>query len=586
MACVSPMPSSASGVVSTCSEFALRLALTGGGLVSFSSDCTITLSQPIVINQADTIIDANGHVVTISGGNLVTLFDAATNLTLRGLSLVNGLSASGGGALNIHAGVVVIATGCVFAGNSAIATNGLAGTIGTTNSMGIGNSGTPGLPGASAFGGSIYNLGNLELSGCVLSNNTVTAGAGGAGGNGGNGSGTFSIGGKGGDGAAGGIALGGGVYNLGNLTVLNCTFSGNTAIGGNGGAGGTGGTGNNPGAPGNGALGGTGFGGAIYNALNLTLTTSTFLTNSAFGGASTAGGMAGNGIGKDGGKGADAFGGALFNESGAAVTNCTFYTNTVFGGAGGNGGNGGGTFQIAGNGGDGGDGFGGSLHNDNTITIVNCTFSSGGAFGGTNGIAGTGIHDGADGRFGAALGGNLASTGTAITLLGSILTASSSGANAYGSFSDAGFNLSSDFTSSFSSNSLQNTDPKLGPLTFNGGPTWTMALLSGSPAIDKIPRADTPPTDQRGFPRPINGLGDIGAFELGAATNAGFVTLTIAGPINGLVQVTGQGTAGLLYFVQASTDLVNWETVSTNVAPIQFSDATTNASTQFYRVTR
>ncbi len=64
-----------------------------------------------------------------------------------------------------------------------------------------------------------------------------------------------------------------------------------------------------------------------------------------------------------------------------------------------------------------------------------------------------------------------------------------------------------------------------GPLQNNGGPTFTNALLPGSPAID----AGNPVTctdnlgatlhnDQRGYPRPANGTGttrcDIGAFEL------------------------------------------------------------------------
>jgi hypothetical protein len=59
----------------------------------------------------------------------------------------------------------------------------------------------------------------------------------------------------------------------------------------------------------------------------------------------------------------------------------------------------------------------------------------------------------------------------------------------------------------------------------NGGPTQTIALLSGSPAIDAIPVADctdlaSPPnpliTDQRLFPRPdaTEANCDIGAYEV------------------------------------------------------------------------
>jgi predicted outer membrane repeat protein len=65
-------------------------------------------------------------------------------------------------------------------------------------------------------------------------------------------------------------------------------------------------------------------------------------------------------------------------------------------------------------------------------------------------------------------------------------------------------------------------DPLLGPLMNNGGPTDTHALLPGSPAIDTGPNPvpDFPgnDTDQReaGFPRVVNGVVDIGAYEVQA----------------------------------------------------------------------
>lgn len=63
-----------------------------------------------------------------------------------------------------------------------------------------------------------------------------------------------------------------------------------------------------------------------------------------------------------------------------------------------------------------------------------------------------------------------------------------------------------------------NTDPMLGPLQNNGGPTFTHELLSGSPAIDAGDPSFTPPPfyDQRGCPfvRVFNGRIDVGSLEV------------------------------------------------------------------------
>ena len=67
-----------------------------------------------------------------------------------------------------------------------------------------------------------------------------------------------------------------------------------------------------------------------------------------------------------------------------------------------------------------------------------------------------------------------------------------------------------------------NTEPLLGPLQDNGGPTLTHALLPGSPAIDAGDPNFTPPPfyDQRGpgFPRVVNGRIDVGSFEVQGPT--------------------------------------------------------------------
>ena len=91
-----------------------------------------------------------------------------------------------------------------------------------------------------------------------------------------------------------------------------------------------------------------------------------------------------------------------------------------------------------------------------------------------------------------------------------------------------GYNLSSDDASTLLNQSTDqnSTNPMLGPLANNGGPTFTHALLAGSPAIDKGKNFTSATTDQRGFfrtfdnfsiPNATGGDGtDIGAFEVQA----------------------------------------------------------------------
>ncbi len=105
---------------------------------------------------------------------------------------------------------------------------------------------------------------------------------------------------------------------------------------------------------------------------------------------------------------------------------------------------------------------------------------------------------------------------------GTILDTGGSGGgieNTMGTVISRGYNLSRDDGGGFLTGPGDqiNTDPMLGPLQDNGGPTHTHALLPGSPAIDAGDPNFTPPPvfDQRGpgFARVVCGRIDIGAFE-------------------------------------------------------------------------
>ena len=94
------------------------------------------------------------------------------------------------------------------------------------------------------------------------------------------------------------------------------------------------------------------------------------------------------------------------------------------------------------------------------------------------------------------------------------------GLDGWGAFTSLGHNLigNTDGSSGWVDSDLLNVDPLLGPLQDNGGPTMTMALLPGSPAIDAGIAVEGVTTDQRGISRTISGPPDIGAFEFAALT--------------------------------------------------------------------
>ena len=140
------------------------------------------------------------------------------------------------------------------------------------------------------------------------------------------------------------------------------------------------------------------------------------------------------------------------------------------------------------------------IENRGTLTVTNSTFSGNSAQNSGGGI----IND----------------VGT-VTLGSTILSDSTSGGNCSGAITDGGYNIDDGTTCAFSADndSLPDTDPRLAStLAYNGGPTKTIALLRGSPALNAIPEAVNGcateiTTEQRGLKRPQGTKCDIGAFE-------------------------------------------------------------------------
>jgi hypothetical protein len=211
-------------------------------------------------------------------------------------------------------------------------------------------------------------------------------------------------------------------------------------------------------------------GGGIYNQGTLTINKSTLSGNTARAGC---------------GRVCSANGGGIFNQGTLTINNSTLSGNSTV------------HCCIP------SVGYGGAIYNHNgaTLTVNNSTLSRNS--GSTNG---GGIYNGGK-----------------ATLQNSIVANNSRG-NCSGATTSNGYNLSSDGTCNFTNSGDRNgTDPQLGPLQNNGGPTQTMALPSGSPAVDAgNPSGCTDglghllKTDQRGKPRPDteDTLGcDMGAYE-------------------------------------------------------------------------
>ena len=219
-------------------------------------------------------------------------------------------------------------------------------------------------------------------------------------------------------------------------------------------------------------------------------------------------------------------GGGIANFGTATLSNNTLFNNGVIGT------------------GPSGDDGGGGIQNTGTLSIVQTTLSANSSLFGAN------IHDFNDTA-------NPSGPPTT-TLKMSIVANGSPGQNCSGSLAitDAGYNLDSGTSCGFSTplGSLVSTNPQLGPLQSNGGPTQTMALPLQSAAVDAIPAAlngCTGSSDQRGVARPQGAGCDIGAFELAQSSTDTQAPTT---PTGLAVTSTSSGAVSLKW--NASTDNV------------------------------
>jgi hypothetical protein len=442
------------------------------------------------------------------------------------------------------------------------------GTLSITDSILSGNRLTGGAGdtflGGDALGGGVYaRLGTLTISDSVLSGNTLKGGGSSSG--------------------EGGSARGGGVYASAKVTISTSTLSGNTLIGANGNlssnivdgedgggeadGGGifvsaqvtatiiasslssntlTGGNGSitNSSAIVEGNVGGHAEGGGFFAEFNskVTISASTLSGNTLTGGN-------GNFVSGtvEGSIGGSASGGSVYaTKAIVTTTGSTLSGNNLTGGNAGGGDDTPGTAQ----------GGGGYFAGGGTYKFVNSTIADNQATGGLGTpnvpvASGGGLFFGdtrttatltnvtvADnkailptGSTGDTLAGGIDNDRAAVTLVNTLVAlnsavlnidytgtvSNSSGHNLIGNaFGSSGFSAAHGDLVGSNDNPL---DPNLGPLADNGGPTLTMALLPGSPAInagDNSVLSVTGPFDQRGqgFARVAKGTIDIGAFEV------------------------------------------------------------------------
>jgi hypothetical protein len=309
-------------------------------------------------------------------------------------------------------------------------------------------------------GGGISNYGTLTLTNSTLSGNLADFGGGGI-----SNYGTLTLTNSTLSGNSAYYRGGGGIENAGTLTLTNSTLSGNSAD----------------------------FGGGIYNYGTISNYGTLTLTNSTLSGNS-----------------ADSGGGGIDNGGTLTVNNSTLSGNQANFGS-----------------------DGGGIENAGTLTLSNSTLSGNSAhsydFGGhIDGGEGGGIYNAGTvtvnnstiaGNSAGTTGGGISNSSLATLHSGNTLIAANTAPadpDLLGNLGSQGHNLigNDSGASGFDASDLRNVNPRLGPLQEKGGPTKTMALLAGSPALDAGDPAQLGVADQRGVLR--SGGVNIGAYQASA----------------------------------------------------------------------
>jgi hypothetical protein len=432
----------------------------GPDTIQFASPFTVDLLSPLpfIDDPVDIVgVGAASTVLRRAAGAAnfgILSVQANVDVSISGLTITNGNAIRGGGIDNL--GTLTISD-CIISGNHSPRGGGIdnenGGTLTLLNSTISGNS-------AGGLGGGIESDGTLTLSNCTITGNTATL-PGSSGGGLAVAAGTVNIN----DSTISGNAAvyGAGIANLeGTLTISNSTISANSAV--------------------------REGGGIFSNGDTLTISNSTISGNSAGrsgGGIENGGGALAISNSTISGNSAVRVGGGILSGGTLTINNSTISGNST-------------------------SDSGGGIFSSGSATLVNLT------------IAGNHCDSGNTGDAGRVGGGICVNAGT-LTLSNSLVAGNfkgsgSSSANDIAGAVDpsSGFNLigtggSGGLINGVNNNLVGVANPGLGPLGNNGGPTQTMALLPGSPAIDAGNPASAPATDQRGLAR--FGNTDIGAFE-------------------------------------------------------------------------